>query len=105
PVPAVQTCALTILLGNASALWHRQISSMDDLTRTAAAESRPRAYAMAGVGVDVVDLLCLYDAFTINVTLFLEDLGFCPKGEGGRFVAGGALAPGGRLALNTNGGG
>jgi len=93
------------VLGNASALWHRQISSMDDLTTTAATESGRRAYAMAGVGVNDVDLLCLYDAFTINVILFLEDLGFCPKGEGGRFVAGGTLAPGGRLALNTNGGG
>ncbi len=47
----------------------------------------------------------LYDAFTINPILFLEDLGFCPKGEGGRFVEGGALAPGGRLPFNTNGGG
>lgn len=47
----------------------------------------------------------LYDAFTICTVLFLEDLGFCPKGEGGRFVEGGAIAPGGRLAVNTNGGG
>jgi acetyl-CoA acetyltransferase len=47
----------------------------------------------------------LYDAFTINTILFLEDLGFCPKGEGGRFVSDGGIAPGGRLAVNTNGGG
>ena len=47
----------------------------------------------------------LYDAFTINVILFLEDLGFCAKGEGGQFVMNGALSPGGRLAVNTNGGG
>ncbi|MNZ97411.1 thiolase [compost metagenome] len=47
----------------------------------------------------------LYDAFTINTILFLEDLGFCPKGEGGRFVQGGRIAPGGELAVNTNGGG
>jgi acetyl-CoA acetyltransferase len=47
----------------------------------------------------------LYDAFTITTLLFLEDLGFCPKGEGGRFVEGGAIAPGGKLAVNTNGGG
>jgi len=33
--------------------------------------------------------------------LFLEDLGFCPKGEGGRFVSGGAIAPGGKIAVNT----
>ena len=49
--------------------------------------------------------LALYDAFTINTILFLEDLGFCPKGEGGRFVEGGRIAPNGSLAVNTNGGG
>ncbi|WP_454731897.1 MULTISPECIES: acetyl-CoA acetyltransferase [Cupriavidus] len=93
------------VLGNASALWHRQISSMHDLTVTAATESGRRAYRMAGVTKDDVDLLCLYDAFTINTILFLEDLGFCPKGEGGNFVSGGAIAPGGTLPVNTNGGG
>ena len=52
-----------------------------------------------------IDVVELYDAFTINVILFLEDLGFCPKGEGGRFVSNGAIAPGGKLAVNTSGGG
>ena len=52
-----------------------------------------------------MDVVMLYDAFTITPILFLEDLGFCPKGEGGRFVSGGHVAPGGGLALNTNGGG
>ena len=60
---------------------------------------------MAGVRAADVDVVQLYDAFTINTILFLEDLGFCAKGEGGPFVAGGAIAPGGRLAVNTNGGG
>jgi acetyl-CoA acetyltransferase len=60
---------------------------------------------MAGVSLADVNLAMLYDAFTINTILFLEDLGWCPKGEGGRFVADGAIAPGGRLAVNTNGGG
>ena len=52
-----------------------------------------------------IDVVELYDAFTINPILFLEDLGFCEKGEGGRFVEGGRIAPGGELAVNTNGGG
>jgi acetyl-CoA acetyltransferase len=60
---------------------------------------------MAGIGPREADLVMLYDAFTITTLLFLEDLGFCPKGEGGRFVQDGAIAPGGRLAVNTNGGG
>jgi len=93
------------LLGAAGAQWHRSIAQMPDLTVTAATESGPRAFAMAGLAPEQVNLAMLYDAFTINTILFLEDLGFCPKGEGGRFVGDGAIAPGGRLAVNTNGGG
>ena len=92
-------------LGGGMAQWHRSITEMPDLTITAATESGPRAFEMAGVGRSDVDLVMVYDAFTINTILFLEDLGFCPKGEGGRFVEGGAIGPGGRLAVNTSGGG
>jgi len=93
------------VLGAAAATWHRQIGSMPDLTVTAAAESGPRAFAMAGLAPKDVDVLELYDAFTINTLLFLEDLGFCAKGEGGAFVRDGRIAPGGALPVNTNGGG
>ncbi len=93
------------LLGAGEAHWHRNISQMPDLTVTAAAESGPRAYEMAGVRPEDVDVAMLYDAFTINTILFLEDLGFCQKGEGGTFLEGGRIAPGGELAVNTNGGG
>lgn len=93
------------VLGAAEATSHREIASMPDMTVTALAEAGRRAYAQAGIGPQDVDLLELYDAFTINPILFLEDLGFCPKGEGGRFVAGGRIAPGGELPVNTNGGG
>jgi acetyl-CoA acetyltransferase len=93
------------VLGTAAATWHRQIASMPDLTVTAAAESGPRAFAMAGLTPKDVDVLELYDAFTINTLLFLEDLGFCAKGEGGAFVRNGRIAPGGVLPVNTNGGG
>lgn len=93
------------LLGAGEAHWHRNISQMPDLTVTAAAESGPRAYRMAGIGPGDVDVALLYDAFTITPVLFLEDLGFCRKGEGGAFVEGGRIAPGGGLAVNTSGGG
>ena len=93
------------LLGAGEAHWHRNISQMPDLTVTVAADSGRRAYEMAGVGPEDVDVAMLYDAFTINPILFLEDLGFCEKGEGGAFVEGGRIAPGGELAINTNGGG
>ncbi|MCR8960693.1 thiolase [Variovorax sp. S2] len=93
------------VLGTATAVWNRQISSMHDLTTTAARDSGRAAFAMAGLAPSDIDVVELYDAFTINVLLFLEDLGFCAKGEGGAFVRGGAIAPGGRLPVNTNGGG
>ena len=93
------------VLGAGEAHWHRSISQMPDLTVSAAAESGPRAYEMADVGPEDVDVAMLYDAFTINTVLFLEDLGFCEKGEGGAFVSGGKISPGGELAVNTNGGG
>lgn len=93
------------VLGAAHAVTHREISSMPDLTVTGAALSGAQAFAQAGVVPGDIDIVMLYDAFTITPILFLEDLGFCPKGEGGRFVSDGAIAPGGRLAVNTNGGG
>ncbi|MGH8661849.1 MAG: thiolase [Burkholderiales bacterium] len=93
------------VLGTGEALSHASISSMADLTVTAAAVSGPKAFAMAGLKPSDVDMLSLYDAFTITPILFLEDLGFCPKGEGGRFVSNGAIAPGGKLPVNTSGGG
>ncbi|MCK6450602.1 MAG: acetyl-CoA acetyltransferase [Alphaproteobacteria bacterium] len=93
------------LLGVGGAHSHRSIAQMQDLTRTVAVESGARAFAMAGLKAADADLVMLYDAFTITTLLFLEDLGFCPKGEGGRYVADGAIGPGGRLAVNTSGGG
>ena len=93
------------LLGGAQSTTHREIASMPDLTVTGLAEAAPRAYAQAGVGPRDIEVVELYDAFTINPILFLEDLGFCEKGEGGRFVEGGRIAPCGELAVNTNGGG
>lgn len=93
------------LLGAAAATQHRDIASMPDFTVTAAALSGPRALAQAGVTPAQIDVVELYDAFTINTILFLEDLGFCKKGEGGAFVEDGRIAPGGSLPVNTNGGG
>ncbi|WP_284253558.1 thiolase C-terminal domain-containing protein [Pseudolysinimonas kribbensis] len=96
---------LVPVLGVGEAHWHRSISQMPSLTTTAAVDSGARAFEMAGLGPADVDVVELYDAFTINVPLFLEDLGFCDKGEGGPFVADGSIVPGGRLPVNTNGGG
>src|SRR5713101_8091573 len=73
------------VLGCGQAITHANISSMPDLTVTGAVQSGHAAYEMARLGPKDIDVVELYDAFTINPILFLEDLGFCPKGEGGPF--------------------
>jgi acetyl-CoA acetyltransferase len=93
------------LLGAAAENTHYGISQMPDLTVSGVARASQRAFSQAGIKAADVDVVELYDAFTINTILFLEDMGFCPKGEGGRFVEGGTIAPGGKLPVNTNGGG
>ena len=92
------------LLGAGEGHGHEHISQAHDLTTSAARESGQAAYAMAGVGPGEIDLAQLYDCFTPTVLVELEDLGFCDKGEGGAFVASGAIAPGGTLPVNTHGG-
>ena len=77
-----------------------------DLTYSAAAWSGPRAFAEAGITPQDIQYASLYDSFTITVLMQLEDLGFCKKGEGGRFVMDGNLISGvGKLPFNTDGGG
>jgi acetyl-CoA acetyltransferase len=93
------------LLGSGHVTTHLNIANMPDLVRTGARRSGEIAYAQAGLGPKDIDVVGVYDAFTINTILFLEDLGFCAKGEGGAFVSGGRIAPGGELPVNTNGGG
>lgn len=77
-----------------------------DLTYTGAAWTGPVAFAEAGVTHADIDYASIYDSFTITVLQTIEDLGFCAKGDGGRFVSDGALvAPFGKLPFNTDGGG
>jgi len=77
-----------------------------DLTGSAARQSGMIAFAEAGVTPSDIRYASIYDSFTITVLIALEDLGFCAKGQGGRFVADGNLISGvGRLPFNTDGGG
>jgi len=77
-----------------------------DLTTCAAALSGPAAFAEAGVKPVDIQYVSIYDSFTITVLMQLEDLGFCKKGDGGKFVADGNLISGsGKLPFNTDGGG
>ena len=84
---------------------HQIISQMPDLTSGPGRISGPDAFAMAGVGHADIDVSQVYDSFTYTVLTSLEDIGFCKKGEGGDFVSGGRIAPGGAFPLNTSGGG
>src|SRR5690606_37858284 len=69
------------LLGVGVSMTHAGIAQMPDLTTTAAVKASQYAYSMAGITPQDVDVVEVYDAFTINTILFLEDLGFCKKGE------------------------
>lgn len=93
------------LAGFGSAATRTQLSQIAPDLTTPAAISGSRAFAMAGVGHDAIDVAQIYDAFTITPMLALEDLGFCAKGESGAFVDGGHLTLGGQLPTNTDGGG
>jgi acetyl-CoA acetyltransferase len=66
--------------------------------------AKETAFRMAGVGLQDIDVVELYDCYTFTVLVCLEDYGFCKKGEGGPFVADGKTAPGGALPVNTGGG-
>lgn len=93
------------VLGYGETMTHATIQAMPDLTLTGAAESGRRAMGMAGVTHGDIDVVEIYDSFTVTVLLTLEALGFCGRGEGGAFVSGQRTAPGGAFPLNTNGGG
>lgn len=80
------------------------ISQAPDLSELGAKTSGERAYEMAGMTPTDIDFVEIYDAFTINPVILLEDLGFCEKGGGGAFVDAGHTDPGGDLPMNTYGG-
>lgn len=93
------------VLGSGEAHTHWTLANMPDLTTTPASISGPRAFEMAGVRHEEIDVVEVYDSFTYTALVTLEALGFCGPGEGGAFVSGQRTAPGGDFPLNTNGGG
>lgn len=93
------------MLGAAGGQTHWTISQQTDFTTSVGSRVGPEALRRAGLTHDDVDMLMLYDSFTITCLILLESLGFVPRGEGGPFVAEGHLKRGGKLPLNTDGGG
>ena len=92
------------VLGAGESHSHCYISNMRSYVATAAVQSGKAAYEMAGLSPADMDVVQIYDAFTISVILGLEDLGFCGKGDGGRMIDQG-IGPGSKLPVNTSGGG
>ncbi|HEX6388100.1 MAG TPA: hypothetical protein VFZ89_01590, partial [Solirubrobacteraceae bacterium] len=92
------------ILGVGQAHTARDLPERTSLTRTRAADSGARAFAMAGIEPAHVDVAQIYDCFTITALMTLEDYGFCAPGEGGAFVEGGRIELGGALPINTSGG-
>jgi acetyl-CoA acetyltransferase len=92
------------ILGFGQGQTSYEVALRPTLTTTAATISAQTAFAMAGVKPADVDVVQLYDCFTIAPLMTLEDYGFCRKGEGGKFVEDGAIELGGQLPLNTSGG-
>ena len=94
-----------LVLGTGETVTHDAMSQAPDLLVQGSSESSRRAFAMAGLTPNDVDVIQIYDAFTINVLVGLENLGFCKRGEAFQFIRDGRIAPGGRMPLNTQGGG
>ena len=91
--------------GAGEALSHMNMSQMEDFTATSARDSAARAYRMAGMGPGEMEMAMIYDSFTYTAAVTAEMLGLTPRGEGASLWAGDAARPGGRLPVNTNGGG
>ncbi|MBI4496755.1 MAG: thiolase [Chloroflexi bacterium] len=92
------------ILGTATFPAHTSLG-WRDITTSAAARSAPIAYAQAGVTPRDIDMAMVADHYSHTALILLEDAGFCKKGEGGPFVAGGRIQIGGALPINTDGGG
>lgn len=105
---AERACSLrkppVFVIGSGYGLRHGHVGDAQCLTTTGAADAGRTAFEKARLHPSDVDVAQVYDCFTITVIVELEDLGFCPKGEGGRFVEGGRIALGGELPVTTHGG-
>jgi acetyl-CoA acetyltransferase len=101
PQPIVAVLGVGVGSSRTGTYWSQQAA----FTSTPQVFAAPGAFAMAGVRPADVDVLACYDPFTIVSLMQIEDLGFCPKGEGGPFVAGDTLHfDAGALPYNTHGG-
>ena len=93
------------VVGAGESMGHSNMVEMEDFTATSAVRSSKAAYEMAGMGPEDMDMAMIYDSFTITAAITAEMLGLAPRGKGYTLWKNGDAAPGGRLPINTNGGG
>jgi len=93
------------IAGAGENMSHSNMLEMADFTATSAAASSASAYKMASMGPDDMEMAMIYDSFTVTAGITAEMLGLAPRGEGFTLWKDGHAAPGGRLPINTNGGG
>lgn len=93
------------VIGYGEATTNTSMTSVEDLMVTGAVESGKRAFSMAGLTPQDIDVVEVYDSFTITVLLTLEALGFAPRGGAAELMLSGITRPGGSFPLNTSGGG
>jgi acetyl-CoA acetyltransferase len=93
------------IAGAGESMSHSNMLEMEDFTATSAAASSAAAYRMAGMGPEDMEMAMLYDSFTVTAGITAEMIGLAPRGEGFTLWKDGHAAPGGRLPINTNGGG
>ena len=93
------------VLGYGERVTNTSMTAVEDLTRTGAEGAAADAFARAGITPADVDVVQVYDSFTITVVLTLEAMGFCGRGEALDWIQGGRIRPGGDFPLDTSGGG
>ena len=93
------------IAGAGESMGHQNMLEMVDFTATSASRSSAIAYEMAGLGPQDMEMAMIYDSFTITAAMTAEMLGLAPRGKGYTLWKEGHAAPGGRLPINTNGGG
>ncbi len=91
--------------GAGEAMGHATMLEMKDFSATSASSSSARAYKMAGMGPEDMEMAMIYDSFTVTSGITAEMLGLTPRGEGPSLWADGNASPGGKFPVNTNGGG
>lgn len=103
-IAARLTQSPVLVLGAGEAITHKSITYAPQLTTSAIRASADRAFEMAGIGREQVNVASVYDCYTITALMTLEDAGFCAKGEGAAFVDEHDLRWSGDFPVNTNGG-